>query len=50
MGSVQLETILLTELSSVEETFRVLKNMVSPGTALAGLVLKDAGEGRAGET
>lgn len=37
MGSVQLETILLTELSSVEETIRVLKNMASPGTGLAEL-------------
>lgn len=35
MGSVQLETILLTELSSVEETIQVLKNMASPGTGLA---------------
>lgn len=37
MGSVQLETILLTELSSVEETIRVLKNTASPGTGLAEL-------------
>lgn len=37
MGSVQLETIFLTALSSVEETIRVLKNMVSPGTGLAEL-------------
>lgn len=37
MGSVQLETILLTELSSVEETIRVLKNTASPETGLAEL-------------
>lgn len=48
-GSVQLEAVLLTELSSVEETISpVLRKTVSAGMEIGRQGLREAAEGSAG--